>query len=123
MSHRFDPKPLNAFFQEVKDQTGIKLAYVQDNEKFPIQLENKQDGITRAQCHEILSVIKSQVDLRDNEIAKITTVPMTQRVIVEITQRAAHELAEVYALSLFIEPEEDESPDSSNGNGNGHKKR
>ncbi len=112
MPHRFDPKPLNAFFQEVKDQTGIELKYLTDNEKFPIQLANSPDGITRAQCHEILSAIKSQVDLRDNEIAKITSVPMTQRVVVEITQQAAHDLAQVYALSLFIEPEDEDEPDS-----------
>ncbi len=121
MSHRFDPKPLNAFFQEVKDQTGIELKYSAENEKFPIQLANAPDGISRAQCHEILTAIKSQVDLRDNEIAKITPVPMTQRVLVEISWQAAHDLAEVYALSLFIEPEDDEEPDSKNGNG--HKQK
>ena len=72
MSHRFDPKPLNAFFQEVKDQTGIELKYQADNEKFPIQLNNQPDDISRAHCHEIMSIIKSQVDLRDTEIAKVT---------------------------------------------------
>jgi len=110
--HRFDPKPLNAFFQEVKDQTGIELKYQADNEKFPIQLNDQPDGISRPHCHEIMSMIKSQVDLRDNEIAKITPVPLTQRVVIEITQQAAHDLAQVYAMSLFIEPEDDEDSDS-----------
>ena len=115
MSHRFDPKPLNAFFQEVKDQTGIELKYLSDNEKFPIQLHDEPDWISRAHCHEILSMIKSQVDLRDNEIAKITPVPLTQKVVVEITAQAAHDLAQVYAMSLFIEPEDDEEADSDKG--------
>ena len=108
MTPSFDPKPLNAFFQEVEDQLRVKLEYVPDNTEYPIQVKDAPDGISRDKAHEVSQFIKAQVDLRDNEICKIHPVKKGPKVAIEITKTAAKALAEVYALSLFYDPDEEE---------------
>src|SRR5579871_2685943 len=106
MTQAFDARALKAFFQEVLDTIHVELIYDPENEKFPIQLAFT-DGISRDKYHELLSFIKMQVDLRDNEIGKMVPIK-GGKVNFEVSKEAAHRLAEVYALSLFIEPDEDE---------------
>jgi hypothetical protein len=110
MTQTFDSKALKAFFQEVLDQIHIELTYHPENEKFPIQLANP-DGLSRDKCNELLLFIKTQVDLRDTEICKMISSKKSGKVVMEITKVATHLLAEVYALSLFIEPDDEIEPD------------
>jgi hypothetical protein len=108
MSANPDLKPLKAFFKEVEDQLEVKLHYQPDNPKFPIQLDNAPDGISNLQCDRLLEFIKGQVDLRDNEIGTITPGKISGNVVLNISDKAAHQLAEIYALSLFYDADEDE---------------
>ena len=110
MSSRFDPRPLNAFFQEVDESLGIQLEYQSNNEKYPIQLVDPE-GISKMKCHELLQFIKGQVDLRDNEISKLHPNQKGGRVLVEISAAAAEALSEVYALSLFYDSDSESDTD------------
>jgi hypothetical protein len=107
MSPHFDPKPLNAFFQEIEELNRIKLKYVPENTEFPIQLENTTDGISRDKAMEVMQFIKGQVDLKENEICKIHTIHKGTKVIIEVTKMATQALAEVYSLSMFFDPEDE----------------
>ena len=107
MSHAIDPKPLAAFFQEVEDLIQVQLIFDPENQAYPIQVAH-QDGLSREKAYELLHFVKTQVDLKDNEIAKIHPIPKTHKVLFEITRMAAHNLSEVYALSGFFESNEDE---------------
>lgn len=107
MSPVIDPKPLTAFFEEVANLIHIPLEFKPENQAFPIQVAH-QDGLSRDKAFELLSFIKSQVDLRDNEIAKIHPIAKSHKVIIEISREAAHRLTEVYALSGFFDAPEDE---------------
>lgn len=107
MQQVIDPKPLRAFFQEVKELLDISLVLVPDNTTYPIQVDSP-DGVTRDRAHELLNFIKSQCDLRDNEIAHIHNLPKSHKVKLEITQKAAVSLSEIYALSSFYDPDDDE---------------
>ncbi|MGD9591281.1 MAG: hypothetical protein AB7V32_02040 [Candidatus Berkiella sp.] len=109
MTSSFDPAPLEAFFEEVKEQLGIVLKYHSDNPKFPIQLASAPDGLAKNKCIELLQFIKTQVDLRDNEIGEIyasKTIP--GKYVFDIRMPAAKALADVYALSTFYPHEDDE---------------
>lgn len=109
MAHSFDPAPLQAFFEEVKEQLGIGLKYLSDNPKFPIQLEAAPDGISRNKCVELLQFIKTQVDLRDNEIGELyASKKGGGKYVLDIRMECAKALADVYALSTFYPHEEDE---------------
>lgn len=111
MTRRFDAKALNAFFQEVEDQLKIQLQYFPDDPKFPIQLKDAPMGISKDKCLLLLNFIKGQIDLRDNEIGKIYTTKANGKFLFDITHVAADAIAEVYALSLFIDPDEEENPE------------
>lgn len=111
MAQSFDPAPLNAFFEEVQEQLGIHLIYHPDNPKFPIQLENAEQGISRNKCVELLQFIKGQVDLRDNEIGELyASKKGGGKFIFEVSIEATHALADVYAMSMFYPHEEEEIP-------------
>jgi hypothetical protein len=106
----FDPKPLTAFFDEVKDQLQIELKYLPEEPKFPIQLV-KEEGISKNKCIEIFQFIKTQVDLRDNQIGKIHPAKTPGKFVIEITKEATEALADVYALSSFYPHEDDDDSD------------
>lgn len=108
MAQTLDPVPLEAFFDEVKEQLGIQLKYLPDNAKFPIQLENSPVGISRNKCVELLQFIKGQVDLRDNEIGQLYASKSGGKFLLDISMEAAMALADVYALSFFYHQEEPE---------------
>lgn len=101
---------LEAFFQEVEDQLGIKLNYRSDNEKFPIQLENAPVGLPRNKCVELLQFIKGQVDLRENEIGQLYASKTPGKFLLDISSEATKALVDVYGLSLFY-PDDDEEAD------------
>ena len=107
MPHAIDPKPLEAFFQEVADLIQVTLVFDPENKAYPIQVSH-QEGLSREKAYELLHFIKTQVDLKDNEIAKIHPIPKSHKVIIEITHMAAQNLSEVYALSGFFEQSEDD---------------
>ncbi len=108
MTPSFDPAPLNAFFDEVKEQLGIELKYHSDNPKFPIQLAMAPNGLSRNKCIELLQFIKTQVDLRDNEIGELYASKTSPgKYVLDIHMHATKALADVYALSTFY-PHEDE---------------
>ncbi len=110
MAHTFDPAPLQAFFEEVKEQLDVELVYLPDNGKFPIQLKAAPIGLSRNKCIEVLQFIKAQVDLRDNEIADLyASKKGGGKYVLDIHMEAARALADVYALSTFY-PHEDEEP-------------
>ena len=119
MTQAFEPRALEAFFQEVSDTLHIDLQYHPENERYPIQLASAEgitaegtstaEGISRDKCHLLLQFIKTQIDLRDNEIAKLTPSVKSGKFLPEITQEAAHALAEVYALGFFIDTNEDDA--------------
>lgn len=111
MSPHFDLQLLKAFFQEVQEQLEIALEYHPDNLKAPIQLVDKE-GISKPKCLELLNFIKGQVNLRDNEIARISPSKKANKFIIEISAEATKALVEVYALSLFYDPDEDEEDPS-----------
>ncbi len=113
MAQTLDPVPLEAFFEEVKEQLGIQLKYLPDNAKFPIQLENAPLGISRNKCVELLQFIKGQVDLRENEIGQLYASKSGGKFLLDISMEAAIALSDVYALSFFYpheEPEEEITP-------------
>lgn len=114
MSPSFDPKPLKPFFKEVEEQLGIKLVYHTENEKFPIQMASP-DGISQSKCDDLLQFIKTQVDLRDNEIGALHRMPNTGKIRLELSLHATQMLAEVYALGFFYDEDDN---DEENGNGN-----
>lgn len=109
MSPHSDLKPLKAFFQEVREQLDIELEYHPDNLKFPIQLTHSADGISKAKCLELSNFIKVQVDLRDNQIAQIHPGAKPGKFMIEISAEATKALVDVYALSLFYDPDEEDS--------------
>ncbi|MBS0286175.1 MAG: hypothetical protein JSR17_02700 [Proteobacteria bacterium] len=110
MAHSFDPAPLQAFFEEAKEQLGIELKYLSDNPKFPIQLASAPEGLSRNKCVELLQFIKTQVDLRDNEIGELYASKTGHgKYVLDIRMECAKALADVYALSTFY-PHEEEEP-------------
>jgi hypothetical protein len=108
MAQSFDPAPLGAFFDEVNEQFGIKLKYLPDNAKYPIQLENAPEGVSRVKCVEVLQFIKGQVDLRDNEIGQLYASKKGGKFLLDISMQATQALADVYALSFFYPHEQEE---------------
>lgn len=109
MPQGIDKRALDAFFKEVEELINLKLNYYPDNKKFPIQIDGQPDGISKIQCNKLLEFIAGQVDLRDNEIAQLTSSKIAGKVIVEITDNCTKKISEVYALSLFYDaPDEDE---------------
>lgn len=107
MPHSIDPKPLAAFFQEVTDFIDVPLVFTPENQAYPIQVA-LPEGLSRDKAFELLNFVKTQVDLKDNEIAKIHPIPKSHKVVIEFTRMAAQTLSEVYALSGFFETPEDE---------------
>lgn len=112
MAQLLDPAPLEAFFEEVREQLSIELKYLPDNAKFPIQLESAPNGISRNKCVELLQFIKGQVDLRENEIGQLYASKSGGKYLLDISMEAALALADVYALSFFY-PHEDEVEEST----------
>lgn len=110
MSHS-NKAALEAFFQEVDDQLGIKLNYLPDNKKFPIQLETAPIGLARSKCIELMQFIKGQVDLRENEIGQLYASKTSGKFLLDISAEATQALMEVYGLSMFY-PEEDDDEKS-----------
>lgn len=109
MAPSLDPALLLPFFEEVKEQLGIELKYVSDNPKYPIQLAAAPAGLSRNKCVELLQFIKTQVDLRDNEIGELYASKTSPgKYLLDIRMPAAKALADVYALSFFIPHEEDD---------------
>ncbi len=109
MTPSLDPAPLQAFFEEVKEQLGIDLKLHSDNPKFPIQLANAPHGHSRNKCVELLQFIKGQVDLRDNEIGELYASKSSPgKYVLDIRMQAAKALEDVYAMSMFYPHEEDE---------------
>lgn len=105
MAQSFDPEPLKAFFQEVKEQLGISLKYLPDNPRFPIQLEDPV-ALSKNKCLDLLNHIKGQVDLRDNAIGKIYPAKTPGKMVIDISREATEALAEVYALTTFYSHDE-----------------
>jgi hypothetical protein len=103
---------LEAFFQEVEEQLGIKLNYLPDNDKFPIQLENAPVGLPRNKCVELLQFIKGQVDLRENEIAQLYASKTPGKFLLDISSEATKGLVDVYGLSMFY-PDGDEDDENT----------
>lgn len=107
MPQGIDKRALDAFFKEVEEQVKLNLKYHPENKKFPIQVEGSTDGISKIQCNKLLEFIEGQVDLRDNEIAQLTSSKIAGKVIVEITEKCTKKLSEVYSLSLFYDASDD----------------
>lgn len=107
MTVDFDPKPLVAFFKEVEEQLGISLKYLAENNGYPIQLVDLDQGLNRLQVTQLLEFIRSQINLKDAEIAKITASKHVGNQIIFISMLATKQLADVYALSSFYDPEND----------------
>ena len=108
MPKALDERSLNAFFKEIEEQLHLILQFRPDNPHFPIQVENPENEITKLQCNRLMEFIQSQVDLRENEIAKILASKKAGNVIINITEKAAQKLSEVYGLSFFHDIETDE---------------
>lgn len=107
MPQNFDPKPLNSFFKEVEEQLGVMLTYSPQNSVYPIQLVVPEKGITRTQVTQLLEFIRSQIDLKDAEIAKVTANKQPGKQNIAISNLATQKLAEVYALGFFYDAPED----------------
>jgi len=105
MTHGFDPEPLKAFFEEVKEQLNIELKYLPDNPQFPVQIVS--EGLPKKKCLELLQFIKGQVDLRDTEIGKLYPNKEKGKFLFDVSMEASKALADVYALSYFFPHEED----------------
>ena len=108
MPQSFDPEPLQAFFKEVEEQFGVKLQYLAENHRYPIQLENTPEGISNLQCSRLLEFIEGQVDLREGEVGSSYPAKTSGKMLVDISLKAAQELAKIYALSSFYEAPKDE---------------
>lgn len=109
MPRSIDVRPLNAFFKEVEELLHLTLSFRPDNPKSPIQVDNPTNEITKIQSNRLLEFIQGQVDLRENEIVVLSPSKTAGKVIFDITPTAAHQIAEVYALSLFYDTSEDDS--------------
>jgi hypothetical protein len=106
MPQDVDLRPLKAFFKEVEEQLNLILSFRPDNPKYPIQIDNQDNEITKIQCNRLVEFIEGQVDLRNHDIVRLSPSKTAGKVIVDITEIATKKLAEVYALSLFYDTPE-----------------